>query len=282
MPQAWMAFLLAATVTPPTPQPALKTIITVHSSEFCTDLILAVRPALVGLMQNDRLIGLGRTTLMNGDRDFKFGGTAESSFNQRGAATWTQTSGDTVLLDNRQHQLAAAMADNVEMVKSALANPNAPAPSGEDKAKLASIESQLNAVLNKQRTAINIIAGNAETSELANMYNADSTTGAETDHPNEPTTAASLNGISALGARSTSQDNVVAGPGATKGGGGSAVVTTEPVEASQAAIARAQASTPFYSPYENLVRALEIDQRSIRQSEEVASKAIVDAAIECQ
>lgn len=276
MPQAWMAFLLAAVVSPPTPQPALKTIVTVHSSQFCTDLILAVKPALVGLMRNDQLIDLGHSALKRGDSDVKFGGTAESSFNQQGAATWTVNEGDITFLNNRQRQLAAAMANNIDMVKAVLANPNAPAPSGDDKAKLASIEAELNAVIGEQRQAIDIIQGNADTADLAAAYNAPSATGIESDNPNLPTTQAGLNGISPLDAQLTSQHNLVGGPGKGK------IATTDPTTQAQNAIAQAANSSVFNNPYGKLARALEMDQSLIGKSEDSAAKAIVDAAIECQ
>lgn len=282
--QAWMGvFLLAAMVSPPTPQPALKTIITVHSSQFCTALVLSVRPALVGLMRNDQLIGLGQSALSNADRDYRFGGQAESSFNQQGAATWTPNSGITTMLDSRERQLASAMAYNVEGVEAALANPNAPTPEGDDKAKLAAIKAQIAAILNEQRKASNILSGNADTADLAGLYNQSSRTSIETDYPNAQVNPADLNGISALGARTTSQGNVVAGPGsAGPGPGGGKVETTEPVDQSKAAISRAETSAPFYSPYDKLVRALQMDKALIVRSEESATQAIVQAAAECQ
>lgn len=274
---AWMGvFLLAAMVSPPTPQPALKTIVTVHSSQFCTALVLSVRPALVGLMRNDQLIGLGQSALSNADHDYKFGGQAESSFNQQGAATWSPNSGITTMLDSRERQLASAMAYNVEGVEAALANPNAPTPEGDDKAKLAAIKAQIAAILNEQRKASNILSGNADTADLAGLYNDSSRTGIESDYPNAQVNPADLNGISALGARMTSQDNVVPVPGKGK------VSTTEPVDQSKASISRAETSAPFYSPYDKLVRALQMDKTLIVRSEESATKAIVQAAVECQ
>lgn len=277
MPLPWMGLLLAEMVSTPTPQPALKTIITVHSSQFCTDLVLAVRPALAGLMQNDKLIDLGRSALKAGDRDAKFGGQVESSFNQRGAATWTPNEGVAVMLDNRQRQLSAAMAQNIDMVKAVLENPNAPAPDGEDKAKLAAIKAQLAAILAQQRRAIDIMNGTADTSEVASLYDASSRSGVESDYPNEPSTEAGLNGVSSLGARLTTQDNVVRGPG-----GKGTISTTEPVDASQAAIAKSTAAMPFYSPYDKLVRALEGDQVVIKRSEQTAAETIIEAVEGCE
>ena len=276
MPQTVLGFLFLAILATPAPQPELKTIVTVHSSEFCTALVLAVRPALVGLMRNDQLIGLGRSTLAAGDRDSKFGGTPQSSFNQQGAAKWTPNSGDIEMLDARQRQLAAAMQYNIETVETVLENPNAPSPGGDDKAKLASIKSQLRAIADQQRVATNIIAGNAGTAELAGLFNSSAATGIESDNPSVASTTAGLNGISPLGSRLTTQNNVAGGPQRGK------IETTEPIEAQQTSIAQSTTSMPFYSPYEKLMRALEIDQRSIGRSEATLSKTIVDAAEGCQ
>lgn len=269
---AWISFLLTAMVSPPAPQPSPpKTIITVHSSEFCTYLVLAVRPALVGLMRNDQLIDLGRSALVAGDRDVKFGGAPVSSFNQQGAAHWTASEGDIMLLDARQRQLTAAIAQNMEMVQTVLENPNAPKPGGDDKAKLAAIRAQLDLILREQRTATNIIAGNSATSDLAGLYNSSSATGIERDKVS-PITAADQTGTSALNARLTSQNNVMPGHGPT----------TDPTTASQVRLNRAAGSNTFDSPYAKLVSALKSDQVLIGKTEESASHAIVEAVEGCE
>lgn len=275
---AWISFLLTAMVSPPAPQPSPpKTIITVHSSEFCTYLVLAVRPALVGLMRNDQLIDLGRSALVAGDRAVKFGGAPVSSFNQQGAAHWTTSEGDVMLLDARQRQLTAAIAQNMDMVQTVLANPNAPKPDGDDKAKLGQIRAQLDLILSEQRRATNIISGNAATNDLGGLYNAASATGIERDNYT-PITPADQSGTSALNARLTSQDNVVPQAGKIKG----FAATTDPTTASQAKINQAAGSNAFDSPYAKLVSALKIDQTAIGQTEQSASHAIIEAVEGCE
>lgn len=275
---AWISFLLTAMVSPPAPQPSPpKTIVTVHSSQFCTDLVLAIRPALVGLMRNDQLIDLARSTLVAGDRDVKFGGAPVSSFNQQGAAHWTASEGDIMLLDARQRQLTAAIAKKMEMVQTVLANPNAPKPDGDDKAKLAEIRAQLDLILHEQRSATNIIAGNTATSDLAGLYNSSSATGIERDVIT-PVTPADQSGTSALGARLTSQNNVVPQRGGIRG----FAPTTDPTTASQAAINRAAGSNTFDSPYAKLAGALKIDQATIGQTERTAAHAIIEAVEGCE
>lgn len=271
MAQTLIGLLILAIMTQPSPQPAPKTIITVHSSEFCTYLVLAVRPALVGLMRNDQLIDLGRSALVAGDRDVKFGGAPVSSFNQQGAAHWTASEGDIMLLDARQRPLTAAIAQNMDMVETVLANPNAPKPNGDDEAKLAAIRAQLDLILREQREATNIIAGNAATSDLAGLYNASSSTGFERDKA-APITPADQSGTSVLNARLASQNNVIKGYGPT----------TDPTTASQARINGAAGSNTFDSTYAKLVNALKGDQVVIGQSEQTAAHAIIEAVKGCE
>lgn len=269
---AWMGLLLSAVVASPSPQPALKTIVTVHSSPFCSTLTTAVKPALFGLMRNDQLIGLGRSALATSAGDAKYGGMPGSSFNQQGSATWSSSSGDTTLLGNRQRQIAVALEHNIETIDKILANPKqfVAAPNGDEQATLAAIKSQLNAILTQQRTAENVLAGTADSSDLASLYNSpvfnslsDTTAGGTMDQ---------LGSASPLTNRLSAQHNVVNGPGET----------TDPTAAMQVAIAHAEASKPLSSPYDKLARAVQADQVMIAQSEETASKTIVDAAAGCK
>jgi hypothetical protein len=272
MAEVWEGLLLSVVLASPSPQPALKTIVTVHSSPFCSALTTSVKPALFGLMRNDQLIGLGRSALVEGAGEAKYGGTPASSFNQQSAATWSPSSGDTEMLGSRERQIAAALEHNIETIDTILANPKqfVTAPTGDEQATLAAIKSQLNAILSKQHTAVNIIAGTADSSDLASLYNSpvfnslsDTTTTGTMD---------SLGSASPLTSRLATQHNVVNGPGST----------TDPTAAMQVAIAHAEASKPLSSPYEKLAHAGQADQILIEQSEDTASKTIVDAAAGCK
>lgn len=266
-----MGLLLSVVLASPSPQPVLKTIVTVHSSPFCSALTTSVKPALFGLMRNDQLIGLGRSALAAGSADTKYGGTPASSFNAQSAATWSPSSGDTAMLNSRQRQIAAALEHNIETIDTLLANPKqfVAAPIGDEQGTLATIKSQLNAVLNQQRTAVNILAGTADSSDLASLYNSSVL--------NALSSATNTGSMDQLGAASpltnrlASQNNVVSGPGST----------TDPTAAMQVAIAHAQATRPLSSPYVPLARAVQADQILIQQSEDVAAKTIVDAAAGC-
>ncbi|HEY1977780.1 MAG TPA: hypothetical protein VGG89_14605 [Candidatus Baltobacteraceae bacterium] len=263
--------MLLVVLGAPSPQPALKTIVTVHSSPFCTALANSVKPALAGLMRNDQLIDLGRSALMAGDRNAKYGGEPTSSFNQQGPAQWSPTSGQTAILDSRQRQLASAIDHNVATIETILSDPKhlATGSGTQEQANLAAIKSQLSAVLDRQHTAANILAGTADTSDLASLFNAGAVSfinGGATGQ------ADPLNGLSPLQARLTSQKNIVKGAGST----------SDPVASSQVRIAQASASRPLYSPYEKLADAMRVDQILIGRSENAASQTIVDAAVGCK
>ena len=72
---------------PPAPPSAAppKTIVTVKSSALCAGLRENIAPALAGLIQNDGLIGYGRSTLLNIANESQHA-PLQSSYNERGAA----------------------------------------------------------------------------------------------------------------------------------------------------------------------------------------------------
>lgn len=261
-------FLLAA-LTAPSPQPALKTIVTVHSSPFCTALTNSVKPALVGLMRNDQLIDVGRSALTAGDHDVNQGGTATSSYNQQGSAAWSMSAGDEERLNARQREIASALEHNIETIDKILGNLKQLAP-GDEQATLAAIKSQLSAILDKQRTAVNILAGTADSADLASLYNSGVYNGIA-----EKTidgTMDSLGSASPLTSRLATQHNVVSGAGST----------TDPTTTIQVQVANAEASKPLSNPYAKIARAMQADQILIGQSEDAAATTIVTAASGCK
>jgi hypothetical protein len=251
------AFVIAAVVLPspsPAPQPTLKTIVTVHSSQFCSVLRESLRPALAELLQNDRSIELGHSVFVAAGDRIKHGGVESPSDGLRTAPKLSPSSSDTILVESRQRQLAKAVEDNIEAVKTILSDKKrfAVVAPGDENTKLLSIESQLNAVVGEQETAVNIISGQVEGAELAALYNRDpSWGGADATH-----------GVSPMEA-------MLAGHGQD----GHALYDVW--------AAAEEASVPFYDPYEPFARALENDQHSIAESEVAASKSIVDAAGGC-
>lgn len=272
MTQTWVGLVLSVVLASSSPQPALKTIVTVHSSPFCTALRTSIQPTLFGLMRNDQLIDVGRSALAAADSDVKYGGTAESAYNQQGAATWGPSSGEAALLSSRQRQIAVALEHNIATIDAILANPKqfVATPAGDEQATLAAIKSQLTGILSRQRTAANIFAGTADSFDLASLFNS------SVFNPVSNTTSAGkmdqLGAASPLSARLTLQHNVVRGAGST----------ADPAAAMQVKIAHAAATKPLSSPYETLARAVQADQILIGQSEDAASKTIVDAAAGCK
>lgn len=223
-------------------------------------------------MRNDQLIDVGRSALMASGHDAKFGGTASSSYNQQSAATWNTSSADEEMLGARQREIASALQHNIETIDKILANLKAAAtaPSGDEKTTLAAIESQLGAILDKQRTATNIIAGTADSADLASLYNSGVYNGIS-----EKTiegTMDSLGSASPLTSRLASQHNVVSGAGST----------SDPTGTIRVQIAHAEASKPLSSPYDKIARAVQADQILIGQSESMASTTIVTAAAGCK
>lgn len=255
----FVASLLAAAVAAspsPSPQPTLKTIITVHSSAFCTVLGEAVRPALAGLIRNDQLIERGHTTYVDAGYRATHGAIDTPSIGGViGPPATSQSPADAMMVENRQRRLAKTLADNIAAVDTLLSDKKrfATVTATDDAAKLLSIQSQLNAIAAKQRTAANIISGEVESTELATLYNRDPSWGG----------ADAAHGVSPLVAME-----------AGHGSDGAAIYNVW-----QAAI---ESTKPLYDPYAAFTEALGNDQTSIADAEGAASKSIVEAAGGCQ
>jgi hypothetical protein len=254
----YIASVLAAAVTAsPAPQPTLKTIVTVHSSQFCTALEQTVRPALAGLMQNDQLIERGRSVFHDAGNRIKYGGVPDGGGYHEiaGPPEWSPSSGDTMLVESRQRALAKSIEDNVDAIDTLLSDKKRfdAITAGDEKAKLLAIASQLNAIVAKQHTAVNIISGQVEGAEMADLFNRDpSWGGADATHGVTP--------LQALQAGHGSDWQFV-------------------YNVWQAAT---ESKVPFYDPYDLFTRALVEDQSSIATAEGVASKSIFEAAGGCK
>ncbi|MBV8374807.1 MAG: hypothetical protein JO302_04795 [Candidatus Eremiobacteraeota bacterium] len=247
-----IAFVIAAAVLSspsPSPQPTLKTIVTVHSSQFCSVLRELVRPALAALLQNDQSIKDGHSVFVAAGDRIKHGGIESPSDGLRTAPKVSPSSGDTILVESRLRRLAKTIEDNIAAIETILTDKKrfAVVAAGEN-TTLLSIASQLNAIVGEQRTAVNIISGQAEGAELAALYNRDpSWGGADATHGVSPVEAMAAG----HGQDGHAQYDVWA--------------------------ASEEGSVPFYDPYEPFARTLEQDQHSIAQSEDAASKSITDA-----
>lgn len=251
-----VASILLAAVVVPSPQPTLKTIVTVHSSQFCSALGQLARPALAGLIGNDRLIERGRVAFVDAGYRATHGAIDSPSVaGVIGPPETSQSSGDAMMVENRQRQLAKTLEDGIETVETLL-NDKKRFPtdvSNDEAARLSSIQSQLNAVAASQRMAVNLISGQVEGSELATLYNRDpSWGGADATHGVSPLEAMKAG----HGFEGDAQYNVW--------------------QAAQ------ETTTPLYDPYELFARALGSDQTLIGGAEDTASKSIVEAAGGCK
>lgn len=247
--------LVAVTVTP-SPQPTLKTIVTVHSSQFCTVLGQVVRPALAGLIGNDRLIERGRAAFADAGYRATHGAIDSPSVaGVIGPPETSQSAGDAMMVENRQRQLAKSLEDNIASVETMLSDKKrlSTVTASDDSANLLAIESQLNAIVAEQRVAVNLISGQVENSELVSLYNRDPSWGG----------ADATNAVSPLEAMK-----------AGHGGEGDSIYNVW--QAAQ------ESSKPLYDPYELFTRALVGDQTLIGEAEDSASKSIVQAAGGCK
>jgi hypothetical protein len=237
----------------PSPQPTLKTIVTVHSSQFCTVLRELVRPALAALMQNDQSIKLGDSVFVAAGDRIKHGGVESPSDGLRTAPKLSPSSGDTILVENRLRRVAKTIEDNIAAIEAILSDKKRFAvAAASENTTLLSIESQLNAIVGEQRTAVNVISGQAEGAEVVALYNRDpSWGGADATH-----------GVSPLEAMAA-------------GHGQDQHAQYDVWAASQ------EGTVPFYDPYEPFARSLEKDQLAIAGSEDAASKSILEAAGGC-
>lgn len=174
-----------------------KTIVTVHSSAFCTSLREGVAPELNGLMRNDALIALGRSALIEMNREATYGGYLSSSYNRQGGATVVLSPGVHGLFINRERDIVAALEKNAETIDALSRDPaRFPEPSATaEQATLSAIESELWEVVSDQRLVIKALSGEVETDALDDLFDANPSTG-----------SAALNGPGPLEAQESAHD----------------------------------------------------------------------------
>lgn len=238
----------------PSPQPALKTIVIVHSSQFCTALRESVLRPFAMIVHNDRSIELGRSEFAAAGDRIIHGGVEAPSDNLLGAPKLSPSSSDTFMVENRQRRLAATIEGNIEAIETTLSNKKgfAVVAAADEIAALSSFASQLIAIVVEQRTAVNLISGQVEGAELVNLYNREpSFGGADATHGVSP--------LEAMEAGYQYDERAL----------------YDVWQASQ------ESSVPRYDPYAPFTRALVDDQHLIAESEDAASKSILQAARGC-
>lgn len=263
--------LVATNTAVPSPQPSIPTIVTVHSSPYCTALRKTIDPALAGLIRNDELIAVGQSAMLNMDHDYKYGGMLVSSWGSTGPATVEQMPGKITLFDNRLQQTARALQHNVDVIDTILANTdNTLKPSNADEqASLASIKAQLGKIEDQQKAAINLLNGTAETQDLDQIFNATTVEAPSDMVAIQSWHSDALNGVSPL-------------MGMLSNGEPALGVSGDPTLKVTMMKANAQAAGGLHSPYTPLIEALTDDQLLIGSYENTASKNIIAGAVGCK
>jgi len=243
----------------PPPSAAPPTIEHVQSSPLCTALRDNVAPALFGLMRNDKLVSVGRASLLN------LGNLSEhaqlaSSYGENGAHLTNAlgvTEGNSHLFD-----IGRSLEKNVETIDRILADPARfpDHPATDDEKKLAQIKSDLLSVLEKQKLIVNALSGTADTAMMDQFMSQGPSIGG-----------------------STFSDNPIAGPL----GGGSPIDNQEMASSPafgglMAIYAKANSiSIARLSPYDRLAYLVGGEQRAIDDSESSASRTIAGVAAQC-
>jgi hypothetical protein len=255
---AQMATAQGVAPSPP-PSAAPPTIEHVQSSTLCTALRDNVAPALFGLLRNDQLVSVGRSSLLSLGNLSEHGQLA-SSYGENGAHVTEPlgvTEGNSHLFD-----IGRSLEKNVETIDRILADPVRfpDRPATDDEKKLAQIKSDLLGILDEQKLVVNAISGTADTTMMDRF----------------------LNQAPSIGSNSFS-DNPIAGPL----GGGSPIdnqeMATNPTFAGLMAIyAQANSiSVSKLSPYDRLASLVGGEERAIDDSEKQAGSAIAGVAAQC-
>lgn len=142
------ALLLALAIANPTPSPAIKTIITVHSRELCTVLRQRLAPAIGGLLANDRLVAQGQTILNRWGSDAR----GEYAADLGGAGALSSID------DLRAENVVGALVANIEKIEKLLDDSKYRGTDNGDAAMLESVRTSLRTVLAQQKAELNILS----------------------------------------------------------------------------------------------------------------------------
>ena len=163
-----IAQIVTAQVVSPSALPSAPpppTIEHVRSSTLCTTLRDNIAPALFGLIRNDKLVSVGRASLLNLGNLSQHGQLA-SGYGENGAHVTNplgMTEGNSHLFD-----IGRSLEKNVETIDRILADPARfpEHPVTDDEKKLAEMKSELLIVLDKQKLVVNALSGTAETTMM--------------------------------------------------------------------------------------------------------------------
>jgi hypothetical protein len=258
-----IAQIVTAQVVSPSALPSAPvppTIEHVRSSTLCTALRDNVAPALFGLIRNDKLVSVGRASLLNLGNLSEHGQLA-SSYGENGAHLTNplgMAEGNSHLFD-----IGRSLEKNVETIERILADPArfSDHPQTDDEKRLAEIKSELLSVLAKQKLVVNAFSGTADTAMMEQF----------------------ISQSPRIGGGDSFSDTGIAGPL----GGGSPIdnqemATSPAFRPLMAVYAQANSiSIAHLSPYDRLAELIGGEQRAIDASEGSASISISGAAAQC-
>jgi hypothetical protein len=169
-----LAAVVAAPAETPAPAPAaLKTIITVRSTQLCTAVASTVLHTIQGLQANDRLIESSKPLLVKMGIDFIPVSEVGSSFGKRSARFGGAHDPSAALILDNQHlaKLIDEIVHNLALIDKVLSDtahfPAVPKTDTDRTALL--LKAQLQAVADEQRKNLNILYGLSDTLSLQTL-----------------------------------------------------------------------------------------------------------------
>jgi hypothetical protein len=169
-----LAVVVAAPAETPAPAPtALKTIITVRSTQLCTATASTTLHTIQGLQANDRLIESSKPLLLEMGRDFIPVSEVGNSFGKRNTHFGGAHDPSPALVLDNQHlvKLTSQLVHNLAIIDSLLNDPSrfpTAAKTDADREALL-LKAQLQAVADQQRKALNILYGLSDTLSLQEL-----------------------------------------------------------------------------------------------------------------
>jgi len=238
--------LFAPALPTPSPAAALPEIGRVRSNVLCTALRQNIAPTIVGLMKNDEIIGAGHRAFAKMARDQA--GTSSGSIDI-----------DKLYLE----QVETRLVHNLKIVDTLLGDQkHFPAdPKTDDDRDAVAMKSQLAAVAESQRKALDLISGTLETESLGEMQHDISNQMKSATGQAGPLPAATSDPVSFIGSAGLPEYTPVAGL---------------PTTASKTS------TLGGHTVYDTIAAALEDTQGTIAQREKVATSSVITAVGECR
>jgi hypothetical protein len=230
----------------PTPAPVLPEIGRVRSNAMCTTLRQNIAPTVAGLMKNDEIIGAGHRAFAKMARD------------QSGASSAAMDI-DKLYLE----QVEARLVHNLALIDRLLGDQSRfpAAPKNDDERDALAMRSQLQAVAESQKKALDLVSGTLETEMLGQMQNELSGQMKSSVGQPAPQTAAASDPASFIGAAGLPEYAPASG------------VPTE---------AQKQSTLGGHSAFDQAAAALEVTQGTTARREQVATSSVINAVSDCR